>query len=184
MITIDNITYDNDYSHATTRFLLLNDQTLNQTGPSPVIEIPNATLMTFIHVFRDLFQCQAYVRNDNQKLITLVIANKNIIDWDTNIGVTDHNINEIYIFCDTCLSYITMRNWNRCYRNRIRDVYLPDELDFKLLQLGANHVYKIIKDFRETRGLRDKFRADGQRLSQAMANYFQNKIDNEDDDDV
>jgi hypothetical protein len=184
MGTIDDIIFDNNYSHAIFRFLLLNDQILNQIGPSPVIVLRHAPLMVFIHVFHDLIQCQQYINNENRKMISLVISEKQIIDWNEEIKAINHNIDKIYIFCSAFSNYSAMKKWHGCYRNKIQDVYLPDTFEYNLLRLGVDYIHKIMPEFRQDRGVYRKFATDAQHLLGALNNYFQDQIDSLNDDSV
>ncbi|CAF2883735.1 unnamed protein product [Rotaria sp. Silwood2] len=181
MKTIDDIVFDENYSHATFRFLVLDDLKINRVGPLPVIELPNALLMTFTHVFRNLIQCQQYIRDDNRKIITLFISNRNIIDWHNRFDETDNNIDKIHIFCDTYYDYIQMKQWNGCYKNKIQDVYLPNEVDYKLVKLGVDYIRAILPDFKEDRGLHRKFCTDARRLLAALDQYFEDQVNNQDE---
>jgi hypothetical protein len=181
MGTIEDIEFDTNYSHATFRFLLLNNQYLNHIGPSPVIVLSHTSLMTFIHVFHDLILCQQHINSDNRKIITLVISNEKIVDWDNNINVTDYNIEKVYIFCEKYSNYIAMKKWDGCYKDKIQDVYLPHEFEYNLLRLGVDYIHKIMPEFRQDRGLCRKLATHAQNLLTTMNNYFQDQIDSLDD---
>ncbi|CAF1213659.1 unnamed protein product [Rotaria sp. Silwood1] len=181
MKTIDDIVFDANYSHATDQFLLLYDHNTNRIGPSPVVELSNALLMTFVHVFRNFIRCQQYVRDNNQKLITLFISNRNIIDWNNQFDENDHNIDKIHIFCDTYFDYIKMKRWDGCYKTKIRDVCLPDDIDIKLMKLGVDYIHSILPEFKQDRGLYNKFCADARRLLGAIDKFFQIQMDNLDE---
>ncbi|CAF3397600.1 unnamed protein product [Rotaria socialis] len=183
MRTIDDINFDRNYLHPTIRFLLLDDLTTNRVGPTPVIPLPNALLMTFVNVYNNLMQCQLYIRNENRKMIKLCISNRNIMDWDNLNNEMHSNVNEVYIFCDTFYDYTLMQRWNGCYQDKIRGVYLPDQVDHKLLKLGIDYIYSILPEFQEDRGLSRIFRADARRLLDALREYFQDQMDENDDDD-
>ncbi|CAF0884195.1 unnamed protein product [Rotaria sordida] len=181
MTTIHDIIFDENYSHATHRFLLLDDHSTNRIGPLPVIPLSNALLMTFIHVFRNLIQCQRYISDDNRKMITLFISNRNIIDWNNQFDENDNNIDNIHLFCDTYFDYIKMKRWDGCYRRKIQGIHLPDEVDYTLLKLGVDYIHSILPGFREDRGLCRKFCADARQLIGALDKYFQDQMDNLDD---
>jgi hypothetical protein len=178
MGTIDDITFDRNYSHATFRFLLLNEQNL---GPTPAIILRHVPLMTFIDVFRNLIQCQQNINNDNRKMITLVVSDRNISKWHDQINVIDRNIDKVYIFCETYSDYLAMKKWNGCYREKIQDVYLPDTFEYELLRLGVDYIHKIMPEFRQERGLYRRFGTDARRLLAALDDYFEDQINSLDD---
>lgn len=185
MSTFNDIQYDTDYSQATFQFLLLYNQYLNPSGPSPVLVLPYASLMTFINVFQNLNRCQQHINNNNnnQKLITLAISDEQIIEWDNNnIRVSDNNIDKVHIFCENYADFLAMKKWDGCYRNKVQDVYLPDTLEFNLLKLGVDYIHKIMPGFRQDRSKYRKFNADANRLLDAMKDYFQEKVDSLDDE--
>jgi len=182
MGTIDDIEFDDNYSHSIFGFLLLDDQILNHISPSPVIALHHPSLMVFIHVFHDLIQCQQYINNENRKMISLVISEKQITNWNREINVINHNINKVYIFCKTWSNYFTMKQWHGCYRDKIQDVYLPDKFEYNLLRLGIDYIHKIMPEFRQDRGVFRKFVTDAKNLVRALDNYFQDQIDSLDDD--
>lgn len=181
MTTFEDIQFDTCYSHPTFRFLLLKNELSNQIGPSPVIVAPNASLMTFIQVFNELIQCQQFINNAKQKLITLFISNEKIIDWNNQINIIDNNIDKIYIYCDTYFDYLKMKRWKGCYQYKIQGVYRQDQVDLNLIKLGIDYIYSIMGEYQDDRGLRRKFCTDARKLTQALMDYFQKQMDDLDE---
>jgi hypothetical protein len=181
MTTIEDIQLDTDYSQASSRLLLLNHSYSNQPGPSPVIVLSYASLLTFIGVCDNLVRCQKYIHDHKQKIITLCISDRKIIEWDNKINVTDDNIRKVYIFCNLFQDFLEMKGWNGCYRAQIQDVYLPNELEYNLLRLGVDYIRQIMPEFRNERGLYRKFSNHARELLKAIDNYFRDEIDDLDD---
>lgn len=184
MRTFHDIKFDQNYLYSTFQFLLINDNknNTNRTGPVPVVALPNALIMTFINVFQDLNICRQYISEQNQKVIKLFISNSNLIDWDNVTDKVENNIQDVYVFCDTFFNYLQMKQWKGLYQNKIRDVYLTDQVDYQLLRLGVDYLHSAIPECREDRGLARLFRADAKRLLDALKDYFQDQIDSEDDE--
>jgi hypothetical protein len=181
MTTVEDIRFDGDYLQAAFRFLFLNNETLNQIGATPVMMLPHALLMTFIQVFRNLIECQQFISSHGRKMMTLLISNEKIIDWDRQIDVIDYNIDKIYVLCDTYFDYLKMKQWRGCYQNKIQDVYQHDDIDYNLLRLGIDYLHSIKKEFHSDRGVLRKICTDGNRLAEALAEYFQNQMDDIDE---
>jgi hypothetical protein len=183
MGTIDDIQFDTNYSHPTFRFLLLNNSHSNEAGPSPVTVLTYTSLLTFIDVDNDLVRCQNYINDNKQKIITLVISDKKMIEWQNNINVIDDNIRKVYIFCNLYSDFLKMKGWNGCYRTQIQDVYLPDTLEYNLLRLGVDYIYQIKPEFKQEPGLYRNICRHARELLSALDNYYQDEIDNLDDSD-
>jgi hypothetical protein len=97
------------------------------------------------------------------------------------INVTDDNICNVYIYCNLFENFIEMKRWDGCYRNKIRDVYLLDDLEYHLLKLGVDYIRQIRLEFKNERGLCRKFSNHARELLRALDNYFQKEIDSMDE---
>jgi hypothetical protein len=169
MNTIDDILTDKDYSLASIIFSLLHDHPI---GVSIPIELPHARLLTFIQRFHDVSTYQQYINNNRQKMMTLFLNNNKLLDWDRNRNDIDHNLCDIFVFCDTFRNYLDMNKWKGCYRERIRKVFMHDKLDYQLLYVGLDYLITICEEFHEDDGLREKFCADGRRIAAALGDRF------------
>jgi len=165
MTTIDDIKFDTDYSYASTFFLLLHDQHLP-------VKLAHANILTFIRRFHDLFDCQQYVDKNRQKMITLFTTNTKFLDWNTNINVIDDNLYKLFIYCDTPRGHINMKQWNGRYHAKIQEVFMKEDLDYRLLYVGVDYLKTVCDELHEDRGLREKFRADANRICRALGDYF------------
>ncbi len=168
MTTIDDIKFDTDYSYASSFFLLLHDQHPHSTP----VKLPHANILTFIRRFHDLFDCQQYVDKNRQKMITLFTTNNKFLDWDTHIHAIDDNLCKLFIYCDTYRGYINMKLWNGRYQGKIREIFMNEDLDFQLLYVGINYLKTVCNELHEDNSLREKFRADANRICRAMGDYF------------
>ncbi|CAF2099175.1 unnamed protein product [Rotaria magnacalcarata] len=177
MKTIDDIEYDTNYSHANTHWLLLYDDHRDQIGPSIVVEVPHAHLIKFICTYRTLPDCQRHIRNNRQKKIKLFITNNKLVDWDNNTGVSDLDLKKLFIYCNTDRSFIDMQTWNGCYQDKIEVVFMYHELDYRLTYAGVDYAKEVGDTFKTNDGLYRKFLGDACRLSAALQNNFQHKID-------
>ncbi|UJR30327.1 hypothetical protein I4U23_017864 [Adineta vaga] len=177
MGTIEDIVFDDLYSHGTNQFLLLDDEPPSTNGPSPTIPLRSALILTFIRVFRKLLPCQQHVNENNRKIFTLVISNQQLINWNNLINLLDPNLDKVYIYSRSYYDYIRMKRWHGCYRDQIQGVYQCDKLDYKLLLLGVDHIHTVKEECADDRGLCKRFSADGRRLLQALAQYFDDDED-------
>jgi hypothetical protein len=125
MSTINDIQFDRDYTHASTHFLLLYHRHLNQPGPPVVVPLSHANLLTFVHHFDNIVECQRHVSTNLAKMITLFV--------------------------------------------------MDDELEFQLLYVGLGYIMTTCDEFREDNGVRDKFMADGKRITDAIGSFFGQK---------
>jgi hypothetical protein len=168
MQSIDDIKFDIDYSYPSTFFLLLYNHQLH----SIPIELSHADLLTFIRRFQNLFDCQQYVDNNLQKMITLFINNNQFLDWDRNRNSIQPNLCKIFIYCNTFLGYCNMKSWNGPYHEKIRDIFMEEDLNYHLLYAGIDHVRTICAESDEDNGLHEKFQRDGKRICLALGDYF------------
>jgi hypothetical protein len=172
MASFRNIQYDTDYSQASSLFHLLYDHHLHLPDIFTNIGLKYASLFTYIQCFHDLEECRQLIDNSRQKMITLFISSNTLIHWHNNINDTDNNITNVFIFCDTFLSFTKMTEWDGCYHRKVRGVIMHDKLEYRLLYVGLDHIYTICEDFREDDGVRQKFIADGKQILRALGNYF------------
>lgn len=172
MYTIDDIQFDNNYAHASRLFLLLHDHSDFQDGTSLVVDLPHAKLLTFVRTVSNLLNCQEFISNQPNKMITLFTNNRKLATWNDQNNETTFNLRELYIFCDGLHSLSRMVRWNGCYKDRVKDTFMHDDLDYELLYVGIRHIKKSSKEFPEDSGLHRKFLLDGQRISMALGNWF------------
>ena len=177
MRTIEDIQFDRDYSQARTRFLLLYDDHRSQHGPSIFIELPYVSALTFVNTFSNLHRCQEYIRGDPQRKVILFTTNQKLRDWDSSIPNTDRNLQELSIFCDTFSELSKMQQWNGCYHEKIKKVFMYDKLCYELLYSGLGYVKAVSDEFREDRGLRTKILGDARRITKALEHYFEHQLD-------
>lgn len=172
MTSIDDIPFDPTHIVLSRGFLLLADAHPN-VGPFPHIAVRDAPLMVFIKVFRNLFQCQAFVSTDNRKMIKLVISDGQLMNWNDQIQAVDNNIEDIHIFAQSYFDYLRMKRWNGLYANRRRSVFEADKLNYKLTMLGIDYLHTLMEEYRSDRSLRERMRQDVLRLNAALTAYFE-----------
>ena len=177
MAGLEDIRYNPNYALCTTHFLALNDENFNREGPTPPTLVPNASFLSFLRFFNDLFGCDQHIDASKKNMIQLAVSAKSFRDWNTEINVMKDNIRKIYIFCDSYSNYMNMRSWRGSYRNRIRHVCWSNELDELLLKKGLDYVHEAVKEFRDDPGIRNQFRADACQLLTALSTLFQDEAD-------
>ncbi|CAF4432505.1 unnamed protein product [Rotaria socialis] len=177
MNTVEDIEYDTNYSLVDTHWLLLYDDHRDQTGPSIAVEVAHAHLLKFIRTYHTLPDCQQHIRNNRQKTIKLFITNNKLVDWDNNADASDLDLKKLYIYCNTARSFADMKRWNGCYQDKIEDVFMYDELNYRLVYVGINHANEASKIFETNAGLYRKCLEDARRLCDALSDKFQKKKD-------
>jgi len=169
MKTIEDITFNERYSHASTFFLFLYDRYPHLSIP---IELPHADSLTCIRPFHDPLHCQQHVDNHRQKMIILFTTDKKFLNRYRNPNDIDPNLCEIFIYCNTMQGHLEMIRLRNHYGTRIQKVIMVEDLDFRLLLAGADYINIVAEEFKDNDDLHDQFLADGKRIGEAMAEYF------------
>ena len=147
MANIDDIQFDRDYSHASTHFLLLYHPHVDQPSHSVVVPMSYTQLLTFIHHFHNLFECQQHVSSNLSKMMTLFVSDNKLVDWHNSTNDIDPNVFRVFIFCNTFQGYRNMINWKGCYYEKVREVFRGDDLEFKLLYVGLDYIKSAVMSF-------------------------------------
>lgn len=173
MKTVDDIIFNELYSHASTFLLLLYDY---QPYLSIPVELPHADSLTYIRPFRNLLTCQQHVDDHRQKMITLFTTDRKFLHWHGDSHGLNPNLSEIYIYCDTLEGHLAMLRSKESYSKKIQKVIKIQNLDFYLLSTGLEYNRLVSEEFKDDHGLRDQFYADGKRILEAMKDYFGNGV--------
>ncbi|UJR38681.1 hypothetical protein I4U23_031347 [Adineta vaga] len=180
MKTISDIVFDcSVYPLAKFWSLLLYDM----TGISIVIPLPNAYLMRFLHPFTDTTVCQKHIDDNDQKNITLFTYEDNM-NWliINSYFENTSQLEKINIFCSSIDNQDYWTGRTERFRNKIEKPFLYNELDIELLLFGHKHTQKIYKELYEKQGsVSNKVKEDARNIMQALAIYFQHKVNTEDE---
>ncbi len=170
MQTINNIRFEDTlYSQAEYLAILL----CHKKGSHVTTLLSNAP---FIQIFNDVEKCENYIEKNKEKKITLFIDEDNIEWLAGNSYLTDVSQVETIYIC--CLSLNEQHYWTeqtQCFRRTIREVFLHEELNFKLLLFGLNHIDKVRKQYFDDYGVLNRLDDDYKKISRALAVGFWKK---------
>ncbi|CAF1300666.1 unnamed protein product [Adineta steineri] len=165
------------YPLATVLSLILYDM----TGTHLAISLPNAKLMRFLHPFENTSDCEQHIERNDQKNITLFTYEDNM-DWLIINSYFENipQLQKINIFCSSIEDQDYWTDRTDCFRNKIKEPFLRDELDLQLLLFGRTHTHKVYKELYEKEGsVSNIVKEDANKILNALSIYFQNKINAE-----
>jgi hypothetical protein len=181
MQTIADIVFDNNiFPRANLLALLL----YHMDCVSLAIPLSNADLMSFIQVFENTTRCQNHIMMNNQKEIILFTYEDNM-QWLIQNSYLDRipQVQKINIFCSSLEDQKFWSMHTRRYRGRIEEPFLYNKLNINLLLFGLNHLKKLYKcqEFSSDIGIQNRLREDRRNISAALANYFLEQANNNND---
>jgi hypothetical protein len=171
---LEDITYDKIYDTATKLSRILYQPNIQH--PFITIQLSDTAPFTFIHFFDNFVQCHNYIRQNVQKQFTLFISSINIIDLRDVLDY-DH-LCSIYVFCMLPRHKVFLSQYLRQVQHKVRNVFMYDKLEYELLLFGVDHCQRVAdENEHENYAITSMALRDGRRLSEALANYFNTRIE-------
>jgi hypothetical protein len=140
--------------------------------------LSNAHLIPFIRIFNDTTDCENYIDINNEKKISLIINEDNMEWLVKNSYFTDvSQIETIYISCSSLKEQHYWTEQIQYFRGIIREIFLHEEFNFKLLLFGLNHIKKLREQYSDDYGVLNRLDDDYRKISQALAiNFWEKSI--------
>ena len=115
------------------------------TGVNPVLPIIDIDLLTFVQHFDKIISCQNFIRENNQRKITLFIYCDNIQTWIWNGDSIPDNVDQIIVFCPCANDKSVFLNWANRYVRKEKEthIYTFDQLEYGLLVFGMNYICEL-----------------------------------------
>jgi len=171
MLHIGDIEF-NPYIHEHARHWALLLYQLN--GPSAVIPLHNADLMSFIRVFDDTTQCQNHINSNSQKLVTLFGYDENMQPWlASNTGIAN-NLKYMNIFCSSDdWFFVTdwIQNYKEKFGNTVFNINTFEELNHELLSFGVKYLRELRKQFKNDFGVLNLLDQDIREICKTLGNH-------------
>ncbi|CAF1086123.1 unnamed protein product [Rotaria magnacalcarata] len=140
-----------------------------KSGPSSLITVPSAELITFMKNFNDLTGCQNHIQTNSDKNITLFVDDGNMQTWLLNDSV-EVNVDDINIFCRNIYDKEYFKRWKRRQERRIRNIITYDELNRELLLFGMKLIKELCVYFKDDHGILNLLEEDYERIRLALIN--------------
>ncbi len=135
------------------------------------IPLPNAQLMSFLQVLENRQECRDYILEHNQRMVTLFAYSGNMEKWWAAYkDDTPYNLQEIHIFCDAPKDVTWMNTYTGRFKSQIKDTFVYDRLDDKLLYYAIGFIDNIKPEF-QGHAL-DRLRVVRRHLCVALSNFF------------
>lgn len=170
MQTTANIRFDETlYSRTAHSVILL----YHMNGTHIAIPLPNAHLMSFIQVFNDTRECLNYIITTDKPNITLFVYEDNM-RW-LIMNSYFENISQlcrIYIFCSSSPEQNYWTTWTQRFRAKIEEPFLYNDLDFRLLCFGSNHIPNVRQHFENDNSVLNRLNEDERTICRSLAKYY------------
>lgn len=169
MLSIRNIRFDQFYQQASYWTLLLYQ--LESVGLE--IPLPNAQLMSFLQVFECKQRCRDYIMEYNQRMVTLFAYSENVEKWWAAYhDDTPYNLQQIHVFCDSHKDITWMNLYTGRFKSLIKETFLYDQLDHKLLYHAIQHIDNIKPEFQDDDDTLKGLKSLRKRIFSALSRYF------------
>lgn len=172
---LQDITYDEIYDISTTLSRIIYQS--DGQHPSIAIQFNTTEPFSFIRFFGNAIECRNYIRLNRQKQFTLFCSSVNVIGLRDLLA--DQHLRDIHIFCMLPNHRQFLSRYLARVNHKIRNIFMYDRLEYELLLFGVEYCRKVADEIeQEDRSIADMALRDGQRLSQALADYFTRRIEN------
>lgn len=116
-------------------------------GPSPVISISDADLLSVIQVFNNITACQNCVSENFGKIITLFGYDGNIQQWLRGCRILPNNLESVKIFCfsdDWFFVTSLIENYRKRFTNVDFNIIAFEDLNHELLSYTLKYL-KVLR---------------------------------------